>query len=342
MSRILIIESIGRRVEADFSKTAVAHARNSVIIANILGADLLGSAKDYDLYADKEYDHIICAYASPYMKYKQFIGVVDNNPNAKLWWLVNDHDLEDNILLRNVIKNSNGERKINMICNNPRDGYRGWILRKKMKDSDGNHMGILNDYIVDWHTMNLNALIFNGVDELDWEEKTEDLIYFGTYRKWRHEDFLLYQGEKTVFSASKKRQQKFLQNGITESPFIDKLSWELGNEDLKRFKFSLYVEDLHTHDNYAYMANRFYEALMCNVITFFDAKCQGTIDKSEFDIDPYFVVQDRNELYHKMEECGNTTSNYVEALGQNREHVLTALREKMEVIQTLREIFKTR
>lgn len=339
MSRILIIESIGRRVEEDFSKTAVVHARNSVIIADILGADLLASAKDYELYADKTYDHIICAYASPYMKYKQFIGVIEDNPDATLWWLVNDHDLEDNILLRNVIKNSQGTRKFNMICNNPREGYRQWCLRKKMKSHEGEVMGLLNDFIVEWHTMNLNALIFNAPNDYNFEDKTEELIYFGTYRKWRHEDFLLYQGDRTTFSASKKRQQKFSENGIVESPFIDKLCWTIGDEDLKRFKFSLYIEDLHTHDNYAFMANRFYEALMCHVVTFFDAKCQGTIDKSEFDIDPYFVVQDRTELYKKMDECSDAL-NYGNAILRNREFVLTALREKREVTQALKGLFQ--
>ena len=119
----LIIESIGRPIETDFSKTSVAHARNSVILSQIIDADIITGDKDMHLAEGKQYKNIICCYASPYMKYKKLIHILRDNPDAKLWWFVNDHDLEDNILLRNILKETDGKRKIHMVCNNSRENY---------------------------------------------------------------------------------------------------------------------------------------------------------------------------------------------------------------------------
>lgn len=302
MSNILIIESIGRPIDRDFSKTSVAHVRNAVIIAEHTGADIITCDRDMYLAEGKSYDHIICSYASPYMKYKTLIQVVRDNPQAKLWWLVNDHDLEDNILLRNVLKETNGERKFSMICNNSRKGYRGWILRKKVRNLEGEQIGILDDFIEDWHTVNLNALICSYHIPFNDCNKKYGLVYYGTMRKWRLPDLLKYQHSEMFLSATPRTQTKFEDKGVDQCTFVDKLSWQKGNECLTEYKASLYIEDEHTHDNYAFMANRFYESLMCNVVTFFDSKCLKNIKQSVFDIPDFYIVRSRYELESKVSQ----------------------------------------
>lgn len=335
----LIIESIGRPIEIDFSKTSVAHARNSVLLADTIGADLITCERDIHITEGKKYKNIICSYASPYMKYKKLIHVIRDNPEAKLWWFVNDHDLEDNILLRNIIKETNGERKINMICNNTRENYRGWILRKKIKNLEGEVIGLLDDFIIEWHTLNLNVLLFNYLLPYTWTDKKFESIYYGTMRKWRLPDLLEYQKTGMFLSATSKSQKKFIKNGVDMCRMVDKLSWERGREQLKRYKFSLYIEDLHTHDHYAHMANRFYEALICNTINIFDGKCSENIRKSGFEIDDRFIVNNSDE-YIKTVSGMKTQSDFENALIDNEKHIIKAKVEHDELISQLRDIFE--
>jgi hypothetical protein len=213
-----------------------------------------------------------------------------------------------------------------------------------MKDSKGELMGILDDFIEEWHTLNLNALIFNYTREFDWKDKQKRInllgenlnesVYYGTMRKWRLTDFLEYQKADIMFSATPRTQKKLINNGCTDYRYVDKLSWKRGQEDLNKYMFSLYIEDEHTHDNYAHMANRFYEALMFNVITLFDHKCQGTIDKSNFDIDPMFVV-DGAEDYMKTVESLRDPVAFENALGYNKQYQSIALQEHDDVVQAL-------
>ena len=96
---ILIIESCERKKE-NIHKTCIVHVRNSLIIKDYLQCDMLAHMSEIPEYLDKKYDAIICMYASPYMKYNAYLEILNNNPQAKMFWLVNDHDIEDNILLR--------------------------------------------------------------------------------------------------------------------------------------------------------------------------------------------------------------------------------------------------
>lgn len=50
-------------------------------------------------FMNTKYDAIICAYASPYMKYNAYLEVLNNNPQAKMFWLVNDHAEEATALI---------------------------------------------------------------------------------------------------------------------------------------------------------------------------------------------------------------------------------------------------
>ena len=106
----------------------MVHVKNAVILRDYLGCDFISHAEHIPSVIDKSYDAIICVYASPYMKYNAYLEILDRNPDAKVFWMMNDHDVEDNILLRKwTVKYS---KQYDMICNNTRSGYRGWFLGK--------------------------------------------------------------------------------------------------------------------------------------------------------------------------------------------------------------------
>jgi hypothetical protein len=264
------------------------------------------------------------------MKYKAYMELIDANPNAKIWFLTNDYQLEDNVLLRNYIKKYH--KPYNVICNNPRSGYRHWILGKNLEGKK------LNDWIDDWVTVNLNCLIVDGNgDQIPFDEKG-GCIYYGTFRKHRAKDMAHFNGiNEYTISTSVKNKLKFDEANI-QANFISKLNWTVNNEDLKRYKYSIYFEDDHTHDNYAFLANRFYECLMCNVVLFFDAKCIDTIKCAErhgYKIDNFLVVDSANDINEKMKLLNSDTQKYLSVLALQRNNLAVAIKEKQETLKYL-------
>jgi hypothetical protein len=338
----LIIESCEKVIDEVNSPSSIVHVKNSSIIAKHLNADLISHQSQIDNVKNNEYDNIICAYGSPYMKYNAYLEILDNNPNAKMYWLVNDHDVEDNILLRKwLIKNN---RPYHMICNNPRSGYRGWILRKSMNGKT------LNDWIDEWHNINLNTLIFNEdlfYKTYECNTRENNLIYYGTFRKHRIKDMLDYNGVNYHISTSKKNQIKFANAGVNAN-FIEKLMWSDKPFDmfepvglrLRDYKYSLYLEDDHTHSNYAFMANRFYECVMNNTILFFDHRCQLVIERSGYAIDPFLMVKNADELNEKMEILNSDQDSFNYALNKQRSNFDLIVKEKNKVLDQLTELLE--
>jgi len=325
--QVLIIESCEKK-NIDKS-SSIVHVRNSLLIKEKLGFDFISHESEIKNVISNKYDVIICAYSSPYMRYKQYIDVLLANPNAKIIWLVNDHDVEDNILLRNWVKITNNQ--FHMICNNPRSGYRHWILNKNINEKK------LNDWINEWHTINLNCLIFeeSKYDETKNFHDKEGIVYYGTHRKHRIFDMIRYNGAGYALSSSKKNHEKFKNSGI-EAQFIEKMLWEEKDSDmfepvglrLKDYLITLYFEDNHTHTNYAFMANRFYESLMCNTLIIYDESCNETIKKSGFNIHPMQIVQNSKELINISEQLSSDKNMYQMFLKIQQSNVIKVLKEQ--------------
>lgn len=329
MKKTLIIESCERKVKDDFSSSSIVHIRNSFIIQNILECDLISHVSEIDNVINNKYDYIICMYASPYMKYNEYIRILDVNRQAKIFWLVNDHDCEDNVLLRKWVVKHNDIYHV--VCNNPREGYRHWILGKNINGKK------LRDWIGEWYTINLNALVYNEIDKSELSTK-QDCIYYGTYRKWRAKDIIRYNGFHYDISTSKKNVIKYQTANISAN-FVDRLSWEIGNEALKKYKYSIYFEDEHTHTNYAFMANRFYECVMCDVLLFFDYKCDLVISKSGYIIDAFLIVKDATDITDKIKELENNEEKYLELLNGQRANNNLILTDRNSVVNKIKEIF---
>jgi hypothetical protein len=336
--KTLIIESCEKRLTQN-SVTSIVHVKNSQLIAATLNADLITHVSEIQNVINNQYDVIICAYGSPYMKYNAYLEILDSNPNAKMFWLVNDHDCEDNILLRKWLQKY--DKKYHMICNNPRSGYRGWILRKKM------HGLTLNDWIDEWHTINLNAIIFdeNLFYKTMFAKKHFDLIYYGTFRKHRVKDMIQFNDCKYFLSTSKKNQIKYLEAGIN-AQFIEKIQWTESETDLFEpigfrlmdYKYSIYFEDEHTHLNYAFMANRFYECVMNNTLMFYDAKCLETIKKSNFKISHFQIVIDGKELKEKIEILNSDNDSFNHFLSLQQSNFDLIMKEKNETFNQIKTI----
>lgn len=335
--KILIIESCEKK-EIKTNYTMV-HVKNAVILKNYLNCDFISHADHISSVINNKYDAIICVYASPYMKYNAYLEILDNNPDAKIFWLMNDHDVEDNILLRKwTIKHN---KKYHMICNNPRSGYRSWILRKKIADKT------LNDCIDEWHTFNLNTLIFDEkvfLDTKNYKNKNE-ILYYGTFRKNRIKDMLDYNNVNYRLSSNRRNHIKYQLAGVN-AKFIEKMVWDDSKCDmfepvgmrLKDFMLSIYFEDEHTHDNYAFMANRFYECIMNNTLLVYDYRCQKTINKSNYNIDPRQIVKNGDELNIFYKNLFNDKNLYNELMEIQNSNVDLIINEKLNVLKNIESI----
>jgi len=333
--RTLIIESCEKReIKSNYT---MVHVKNAVILKDYLGCDFISHAEHIPSVIDKSYDAIICVYASPYMKYNAYLEILDRNPEAKIFWMMNDHDVEDNILLRKwTIKYS---KQYDMICNNPRSGYRDWILKKKVNEKT------LNDWINNWYTVNLNTLVFDENKYLETKnnQSKDEILYYGTFRKNRIKDMKDYNNVSYRLSSNRRNHLKYQSAGIT-AKFIEKLVWDGSKCDLfepvgmrlKDFMLSIYFEDEHTHENYAFMANRFYECLMNNTLMVYDYRCQRTIDLSGYNIHPRQIVKNGDELLELYSELKSDKGLYLELMTMQQSNAELVLKEKQEVLETIK------
>ena len=333
--KTLIIESCEKReIKSNFT---MVHIKNAVILKEYLGCDLISHAEHIPRVVNNSYDAIICVYASPYMKYNAYLEILDRNPQAKVFWLMNDHAVEENILLR--IWALKYQKQYDMICNNPRSGYKPGILRRKIGEKT------LNDWINNWFTVNLNTLVFDEnvyLETLNHQSKDE-IVYFGTFRKNRIKDMLDYNQVSYRLSSNRRNHLKYQDAGI-QAKFIEKLVWDGSKCDmfepvglrLKDFMLSIYFEDEHTHENYAFMANRFYECLMNNTLQAYDYRCQKTIDLCGYNIHPKQIVKNGDELLDLYDQLKTDKGLYLELMKVQQSNVELVLKEKQEVLKTIK------
>jgi hypothetical protein len=335
-SEILIIECKEAKIREDFSNMSVVHCRNSFIIASYLGADLISHETEIENTLKKSYSHIVCCYASGYMMYKKYFKILEKNKNADIFWLVNDHKVHDSPLLRMWIEKY--QIKYDMISNNNRNAYDLGVLNYILSGKK------INEWIENWYVLNLNCLIFDistkrRVKKNLFQESKEDCIYYGTYRQDRILDMLDYNSFDYCISTSKKNVSKYKQSGVL-ARYIKKLDWQIGNETLYNFKYSIYFEDSHTHTNYAFMGNRYYECIMLDVLVFFDYRCRQTIEKSGYRISEFCIVKNGEDLRNKISLLESNRLEYEQLINLQRSNYELILKEKEFVLRSLKNIFE--
>lgn len=261
--------------------STVAHVRNSIEITRVLNLKFDCSLVDlsFDPKEPRQYDLIIFNYAGMGCNFDNIERVINMQKNCRIGWITNEFELFANDFVK--------KRMDFMITNFEEHG-----IKKAHKYKD-----LL--------MVNLNTLIFSGINP--YIDKKYDCCYFGTYRKYREIYFQKYFKDGFILSTTKKNFKKFIDLDLT-CKITDKFHTVAKEETLNLFRSTLYIEDTKTHDCFNFMANRFYEALQCNTALFFDRSCINTINKDEYEIDEYFIVDSYGEL---MEKTSNLDINKV-------------------------------
>lgn len=131
------------------------------------------------------------------------------------------------------------------------------------------------------------------------------LMYYGAFREHREIYFKKYFAnapyQLNIAAPTSKHINKF--KAIAPNANIFQFEKSIP-EEAGRFQAALYIEDTYSHVGtptgiYSSPANRFYEYLSANVLTFFDRSVKGTFDIAGIDISPW-VVDSKFELAEKM------------------------------------------
>ena len=105
---------------------------------------------------------------------------------------------------------------------------------------------------------------------------------------------------------------------------------------LRDYKYSIYFEDEHTHSNYAFMANRFYECVMNNTLLFYDARCKLVIEQSGYKIDPFQIVKNGEELLEKINILAE--DEYQTLLKVQQSNFEQIMSEKNFALETIKKV----
>tara|TARA_R110000823_G_scaffold113525_1_gene235543 strand:+ start:409 stop:1344 length:936 start_codon:yes stop_codon:yes gene_type:complete len=291
----------------DFSNAIDAHLRNSIIISKFLKCDLLCTEKDFKNSFNKKYDILILGYAARYAPFKTISKLVEKNPNAIKIVLSNEYNIDP---LLSSFNNCILIANFDSIIKTPR-------IKKQ-------------------YFLNLNLLFSKKPNEF--KEKKYDCIYYGTFRINRSEYFKKYLKENIYLSTSPKNFKKFKHIGCTPK-LITKLNWQEKKETLNLFKYQLYIEDEHTHNNFNNLANRYYEAGFCNNVVFFDVNCRNTIDKSELSyykeqVEDY-IVKDYEDLQNKIKECNKDFDKHLAIQKSWRMNEVTARTNMLKELKNI-------
>lgn len=288
-----------------------AHLRNAYVLKDELNATILYNRNDLKKAWNKNFNHIIISYASFYADIHPYVAwMEDRKELSKFYFLTNEYNLNINWAFEKFLR---------------KNGYD--VIANHVES--GSSVREYNNY----HTVNLNLLLFKGRNKPI--KKKYDLIYWGSYRKNREVYFEKYFDKNMMLSTSSKNLKKFRKIGC-ESVGINKLEWKKNAETLNLFKYTLYIEDQKTHEHYSHLANRFYEALQCNVLMFFDVNAKKTTELAGLDVEEFYFVNNAEELQKKIKIVNK---NYNERLNHQARWIESALVERKELMKQLKEIF---
>lgn len=187
--------------------------------------------------------------------------------------------------------------------------------------------------------LNTNLLISKEPNEL--KEKKYDCIYYSRYRKDRMKYCKEYlQGD--IYLSTHPKNHKHYYHAGCRPRLIKHIDWTPGRETLNLFRYSLYMEDVYTHTVFNNLANRWYEAGICNNVVFFDHNCINTIIKSEIgqyiDEIKYYIVSSHDELIKKISECNK---DFIHHLNTQKRWRQNELKEREIMLNKLREIINS-
>jgi len=288
------------------------HWINAKIISDHLDADFIWSYPSVNDEIVTGYDVIIFNHASNYsFESEEWLY---QNKDARLFYVCNDYNLGEPITLWKFLKEN--DRKVEIIANHEKTCTK-----------------ITKKYVSEWHNVNLNCLVYNPYtpptsnffDE-PIEMIKENCIYYGTFRKDRITSFKKYLKDGIILSTHPTNKSSFRKLGCT-SPIGNRIDWE--SIGLYDYKYSLCIEDDTTFSNYSRLPNRFYEALMFDVVPIFDIQSKNNVLKSGYDIPDSLFVSSYDELLDVVKSNRSYEQNML--LWKNK-----AAEEKIETLQIIK------
>ena len=224
--------------------------RNMMVLSKELNAPLYVDAAGLKSAPD-HFDAIICGFGSTSCERTESVAFLKRNPQAQLWWLVGEYEQSTFAPLFYAGRKYGVFRNFEHPLQNKQAGHQVFV--------------------------NLNALLakpcLNPI-----KTRKHGAIYYGRWRKDRARYFGQYIGRNCWLSTSPKNMKIFASLGI-EPRYARGMSWITGQETLRQFVASLYLEDAYTHTHYNCPANRYYEALWCGVPLLFQRESKNTWDK---------------------------------------------------------------
>lgn len=287
-----------------------SHARSAIELAQDLDIDLVSRIEDFADRNPKDYSKIVVFGSAFYPKTAEIEAWIRKIDNPQIIWLNNEHTCSPNSEYARLIKDYDSVVVSNLV-------------------ERGNKVKGYNKF----YHINLNCLLAKPPSPT--LHKKYDLVYFGTYRAGRRVYLQKYFADSTFhLSSSKKNLKKFKQLAGCNAIFCDKFDWTHERETFNLFKYTIYLEDELMHVNFNNLSNRFYEAIFCNVVQFFDKSCKNTIAQARmYEVPSYYFVESYEELCEKV-----ATTDFDKALLEQSPWAEIALQERKLVLEQLSEI----
>ena len=310
MVKFCIIDSYS----AESEKVLAPHIYIAKLICEIYGGVFfLATTEDLNKYMNYPFDKIFYCYGSYYHDYKNVSKFFSLHPHAKAYWITNEY----NLILDKPVQEALQSHKYSIISN-----FEEKAKSVKYMKWDK------------WHMVNLNALKMFEPNPMT--KKEYPVCYYGTFRVDRQRYFMEYMKKGMILSTSLKNLKKYRDIGCNPT-YFNKFFWGRRRETLNLFKYSLYIEDETHHEKklYNHPANRYYEALYCNVVQFFDDNCRHTFERYGLDIPDFYWVGGFGELMERVTEADKDWETHHKLqLGW----VDKALKDKQEAIKQFGDI----
>lgn len=277
--------------------------RNLTVLRDHFNADLFVNASD--IKPDNDYDVIVCGFGSTSCERDKSTDFIVRNKKAKLFWLVGEYEQSTFAPL------FYSGRQFEVIKN-----FEHLMRNKKCTNQ---------------HFVNINTLLAKPKNRLI--PKNRDTVYYGRWRPDRLRYFQQYLNSTICLSTHSKNIRMFHHNGCSPK-LIKPMSWQPERETLNLFNASLYIEDVFTHSHYNCLANRYYEALFCNVVPLFDKSCVNTLELSGIDDYDWHIVESSADVAAKVEKIDENVMSRV------TQWCLDAQQEKFKTLEQIDRIFK--
>ena len=246
-------------------KTSIASARVAQYLANHLNADLVDGIQRGRPFLHHTYDTILYVNSmGAFAEAELRLELADQIRRCKnLIYVQNDYTVQPISQVQKVLRDERG-----WSFKQPFDTTPPYIWSNIPENATGPGNAYVNWNLLTWDPIPL--------EQIDFKNKVQGLMYYGSYRKDREPYFKRYFEDAPYpvhISTNGKAIEKFkaLAPNMTRHG-----SWK-SMKDLSKFAATVYIEDEHIHTHYNSPANRFYECLSAGVAMFFDESTSNTM-----------------------------------------------------------------